>query len=133
MTSTKSREVIWGGRIVAAKISAEQARRRAVEAVREADRTEAAQWKVMVVRHSRLRPSPNVSTGDMAGWKRSAIGARPRPAFRWRRSGAHAVSRSGSSRLCSSAGHAERADAIRAHDPANGGAADYATGPRVSA
>src|ERR1700739_3539318 len=39
MNSTKSREVIWGGRIItAAKINAEQARRRAVAAGREADR-----------------------------------------------------------------------------------------------
>jgi hypothetical protein len=41
MNATKSREVIWGGRIMAAKISAERARKRAVEAVREADRAEA--------------------------------------------------------------------------------------------
>jgi len=38
MNATKSREVIWGGRVSAAKISAEEARKRAVEAVREADR-----------------------------------------------------------------------------------------------
>ena len=39
MNATKSREVIWGGRVSAAKICAEEAR--AVEAVREADRAEA--------------------------------------------------------------------------------------------
>ena len=34
----QSREVIWGGRITAAKLTAEQAHQRAIEAVREADR-----------------------------------------------------------------------------------------------
>ncbi len=37
MNSTKSREGIWGGRGSAAKINAEHARKRAIEAVREAD------------------------------------------------------------------------------------------------
>jgi hypothetical protein len=41
MNSTKSREVIWGGRIRAAKMNAEQARQRAIETAREADRAEA--------------------------------------------------------------------------------------------
>jgi hypothetical protein len=45
MNSTKSREVILSGRIMAAKISAEQARERAVAAVREADRAEHA-WSL---------------------------------------------------------------------------------------
>jgi hypothetical protein len=36
MNATKSREVIWGGRVKAAKANAEQARQRAVEAAREA-------------------------------------------------------------------------------------------------
>ena len=46
MNATKSREVIWGGRIGATKISAEQARKRAIEAVREADRAEAHAWSL---------------------------------------------------------------------------------------
>ena len=46
MNATKSREVIWGGRIGATKISAEQACKRAVEAVREADRAEAHAWSL---------------------------------------------------------------------------------------
>ena len=47
MNATKSREVIWGSRIGATKISAEQARKRAIEAVREADRAEAhAAWSL---------------------------------------------------------------------------------------
>jgi hypothetical protein len=50
MASTKSREVIWGGRIRAAKMNAEHARKRATEAAREADRAEAC----MVGPHGRL-------------------------------------------------------------------------------
>ena len=46
MNATKSREVIWGGRVSAAKICAEEARKRAVEAVREADRAEAHAWSL---------------------------------------------------------------------------------------
>jgi hypothetical protein len=45
-TGTKSREVIWGGRIGAAKINAEHARQRAKQAAREADRAEAYAWSV---------------------------------------------------------------------------------------
>jgi len=41
MKATKSREVIWGRRIRAANLNAEYARKRAVEAVREADHAEA--------------------------------------------------------------------------------------------
>jgi len=45
--STKSREVIFGSQIAGAKIRAEEARKRAREAVREADRAEAGgeEWK----------------------------------------------------------------------------------------
>jgi hypothetical protein len=64
MNATKSREVIWGGRIMAAKISAERARKRAVEAVREADRAEArggrgpCGWKAVA---GRRKPSPAIA------------------------------------------------------------------------
>jgi hypothetical protein len=51
MNSTKSREVIWGGRVMAAKVNAEHARKRAVEALREADR---AEGPCMVAAHGRL-------------------------------------------------------------------------------
>jgi hypothetical protein len=43
---TKSREVIWGGRIGAVKINAEGARERAMAAAREADRAEAYAWSI---------------------------------------------------------------------------------------
>jgi hypothetical protein len=46
MSSTKSREVIWGGRIGAAKINAESARERAKEAAREADSAQCYAWSL---------------------------------------------------------------------------------------
>ena len=64
---TKSREIIWGGQVGAAKINAESARQRAKEAVREADRAEAHGWSLrmegLVDRLSPRQPSRNVSTG----------------------------------------------------------------------
>ena len=39
--STKSRQTIYGGQIIGAKIRAESARKRAADAAREADRAEA--------------------------------------------------------------------------------------------
>ena len=46
MASTKSRQVLWSGRIMAAKINAEHARQRAVEVIPEADRAEAYAWSL---------------------------------------------------------------------------------------
>ena len=46
MNATKSREVIWDNRVKATEASAEDARKRAVEAAREADRAEALAWSV---------------------------------------------------------------------------------------
>jgi hypothetical protein len=46
--STKSRQTIYGGQIIGAKIRAESARKRAAEAAREADRTEAEAWSIQV-------------------------------------------------------------------------------------
>ena len=46
--STKSRQTIWGGSIMGAKIRAEGARKRALEAIREADRAEAEAWPVQM-------------------------------------------------------------------------------------
>ena len=42
--STKSREVIWGGRIMGADIRAKSAREAAQKAIPEADRAEAEAW-----------------------------------------------------------------------------------------
>jgi hypothetical protein len=44
--STKSREVIFGSQIAGARIRADEARKRAREAVREADRAEAEAWSI---------------------------------------------------------------------------------------
>ena len=68
MSSTKSREVIWGGRIGAAKINAENARQRATEAAREADCAEALR---MVTANGRL-------------WWTGAAVANYRGMFKWR-------------------------------------------------
>jgi hypothetical protein len=46
--STKSRQTIYGGPIMGAKIRAEGARKRAAEAVREADRTAAEAWSLQM-------------------------------------------------------------------------------------
>jgi hypothetical protein len=60
--STKSREVIWGGRISGAKISAQAARERAIKAVRDADRAEAEAWSVRMEGYSGpAQPSPTIA------------------------------------------------------------------------
>ncbi|MCK1616578.1 hypothetical protein IVA96_07935 [Bradyrhizobium sp. 159] len=59
--STKSREVIWGGRIMGAKIHAEGARERADQAIRAADRAEAEAWSVRMEGYGGpARPSPTI-------------------------------------------------------------------------
>ena len=61
MSSTKSREVIWGGRIGAAKINAESTRQRAIEAAREADRAEAQAWSLRMEGYGGpAQPSPTI-------------------------------------------------------------------------
>ena len=73
MNSTKSLEVIWGGRVSAAKINAEHARKHAIEAVRQADRAEAHAWSFrmegLAGLASRPRRSPNAATLAMADWR----------------------------------------------------------------
>ena len=57
--STKTREVIWGSRIMGAKMRAETARKEARKAARAADRAEA---EAMVGPHGGLwRPSPAIA------------------------------------------------------------------------
>jgi hypothetical protein len=46
--STKSREVIWGGQILDAKMRAKGAREAAKKAAREADRAEAEAWSLQM-------------------------------------------------------------------------------------
>jgi hypothetical protein len=58
---TKSREVIYGGRARAAKMNAERARRRAIEATREADRAEAHAWSIRMEGFGGpAQPSPTI-------------------------------------------------------------------------
>src|SRR4051794_41898898 len=59
---TKSREVIWGGRVGAAKISAEHARKRAIEAAREADAADAFAWSLRMEGFGGpAQPSPTIA------------------------------------------------------------------------
>ena len=59
--STKSREVIWGGQIMGADISARSARQRAREAARGADRAEAYAWFIRMEGYGGpAQPSPTI-------------------------------------------------------------------------
>jgi hypothetical protein len=59
--SSKSREVIYGGRIIGAKIRAEGAREAAKKAVREADRAAAELWSIqMEAFGGPAQPSPTI-------------------------------------------------------------------------
>ena len=79
---TKSREVIWSGRIMGAKIRAQEARQRAQEAVREADRAEAEAWSVRMEGYGGpAQPSPTIAqclNGGM-GWLEVESSARCDP------------------------------------------------------
>src|SRR6202165_1626325 len=58
---TKSREVIWGGAIMGAKIRAEGAREPAKKAIREADRAEAEAWSIRMEGYGGpAQPSPTI-------------------------------------------------------------------------
>ena len=59
--STKSREVIWGGRIMGAQIRAQGARETAQKAAREADRAEAEAWSIRMEGYGGpAQPSPTI-------------------------------------------------------------------------
>jgi hypothetical protein len=59
---TKSREVIWGGRIMGAEINAKHAREEAQKAAREADRAEAHAWSVRMEGYGGpAQPSPTIA------------------------------------------------------------------------
>ena len=61
--STKSRHTIYGGPIMGAKIRAEGARKRAAEAVREADRTAAEAWSLQMEAYGGpAQPSPTITS-----------------------------------------------------------------------
>ena len=60
--STKSRQWIYGGRIMGAKIRATTAREAANKAVREADRAEAEAWSIRMEGHGGpAQPSPTIA------------------------------------------------------------------------
>jgi hypothetical protein len=60
--STKSRQTIFGGAIIGAKIRAEGARKRAANAIREADRAEAEAWSIQMEAYGGpAQPSPTLA------------------------------------------------------------------------
>jgi hypothetical protein len=59
--STKSREVIWGGQVMGAKIRAQGAREAAKKAAREAHRAEAEAWSLQMEGYGGpAQPSPTI-------------------------------------------------------------------------
>jgi len=59
--STKSRQSIYGGRVMGAKIRAKNAREAAIKALREADRAEAEAWSVRMEGYGGpAQPSPTI-------------------------------------------------------------------------
>jgi hypothetical protein len=69
---TKSREVIWGGQIMGAEITARSARHEAKKAARKADRADAyaggqSEWKAMAGQRSHPPPSASAIHGGL-GW-----------------------------------------------------------------
>src|SRR5215213_9569012 len=100
--STKSRQTIYAGPIMGAKIRAEGARKRATEAAREADRAEAEAWSLQMEAYGGpAQPSPtigNASTAVSASLRTNAISVRPAPAFLLPSSALRAKRRSGNLR-----------------------------------
>ena len=94
--STKKREVIFGARIMGAKIRAEHARELAKTAERDADRAEAELWSTMAAQRSRRRPLLNASVAGSDGLRSSATDARRVRACRSMRSADPEARRSGS-------------------------------------
>ena len=98
---TKSREAIWGGQILGAKIRARGAREAAQKAAREADRAEAyawsVQWKATAGQHSHRQRSGNASTAGLGGWMWNATAARRERACRSTPSAGRETRQSGSS------------------------------------
>jgi len=85
--STKKREVIWGGRIMGAKMRAETARQEARKALRTADRAEAEAWSARMEGYGGpAQPSPTIGQclngAVTAGWRSNAADARQGQACR---------------------------------------------------
>jgi hypothetical protein len=97
--STKSREVIYGGRIIGAKIRAEGAREAAQKAVREADRAAAELWSIQMEAYGGpAQPSPTMAQCLSGGYVSNATAVRSRPASRLNTSGDRATRQSGNLR-----------------------------------
>jgi hypothetical protein len=61
-SSTKSRQTIYGGRIIGAKIRAEAAREAAQKAMREVDRAKAEAWSIQMEGYGGpAQPSPTIA------------------------------------------------------------------------
>jgi hypothetical protein len=112
--STKSREVIWGGQVRAAKMNAESARQRAKEAACEADRAEAYAWSLRMEGFGGpAQPSPTIGQclNGGYGWMEVELPfAEQAPASRSMPSAVRAMRRSGNSMVRSDAVPAERVD-----------------------
>jgi hypothetical protein len=97
---TKSREVIWGGQIMGAKIRAQGAREAATTAVREADRAEAYAWSVQMEGYGGpAQPSPTIGqclNGGLGWLEVECNRCKTRASYRSVRSVARATRRSGS-------------------------------------
>jgi hypothetical protein len=110
--STKSREVIWGGQVRAAKMNAESARQRAKEAAREADRAEAYAWSLRMEGFGGpAQPSPTIGQclNGGYGWMEAELPfAKQAPASRSMPSAVRAIRRSGNSKVRSDAVPAKR-------------------------
>jgi hypothetical protein len=67
--STKTREVIWGGRIMSADMRAQTARQEAKKAARAADRAEAEAWSVRMEGYGGpAQPSPTIGQRVNGGY-----------------------------------------------------------------
>jgi hypothetical protein len=86
--STKSRQVIYGGRIIGARIRAEGAQEAAQKAVREADRAAAELWSIQMEAYGGpAQPSQrsrNASTALTHDCHKSEMFGNERPLFRRR-------------------------------------------------
>jgi hypothetical protein len=98
--STKSREVIWGSRIMGAKIRAKANREEAAKAIRAADRAEAEAWSVRMEGYggaAQLSPTIAQCLNGGLGWLEvNADAARQGRAFPSSMCDDRAIRRSGS-------------------------------------
>jgi hypothetical protein len=110
--STKSRQVIWGGRIMGAKMRAETARQKARKAARAVDRAEADRWSIRMEGYGGpAQPSPTIGqclNGGYGWLEIECCRCKTRQVCRWTLSEGRVILRSGSWSLRSAADRAER-------------------------